>query len=164
MQVSGTVDVRQLITELPVWTIPLPEAQPLEPPPSGEPVPAKTEEVATETTEETVDDDAPKPPQVLSYEHLAFAVRAQRTDNQWSVTLSNLDAKRSDSQWQAKEISALFSRNEQGGLNISGQADRLVLENIWPWLSYLPESAGAARVRAMQAKGALVDTKFSLLR
>jgi uncharacterized protein YhdP len=162
MQVSATVDVGQLTTELPVWTIPLPEAQPLTPPPSSEPVAAKPEAAAVAAEEP--EDDSPPPPQVLSYERLAFGVRAQKTDDQWAVTLSNLNARRSDSSWQAKEITAQFSRDEQGKLKVSGQADRLVLDNIWPWLSYLPESQGGARLRAMQAKGALVDTKFSLVR
>lgn len=164
MQASAKVDVGQLITELPVWTIPLPEAQPLVPP-ASEPATATKIEAAAPVTEAPVeDDDAPTPPQVLSYERLAFAVRAQKADNQWALTLSDLDAKRSDSRWQAKEISARFSRDEQGGLKLSGEADRVVLENIWPWLSYLPESEGGARLRAMQAKGALLDTKFSLVR
>lgn len=162
LQLAATVDVGQLTTELPVWTIPLPAADPLTPPASGEPVDAKVEDKTAVT--EPVEDDSPPPPQVLSYERLAFGVRAQKTDNQWAVTLSQLNAKRSDSTWQAKEITARFSRDEEGALKISGQADRLVLDNVWPWLSYLPESQGGARVRAMQAKGALVDTKFSLVR
>lgn len=162
MQLSASVDVGQLTTELPVWTIALPEAQPLQPPESSEPVTAKVEDTAVATAEP--EEDSPPPPRLLSYARLAFGVRAQKTDNQWAVTLSNLDAKRSDSRWQAKEISARWSRDEQGGMKLSGHADRLVLDNIWPWLSYLPESEGGARVRAMQAKGALVDTKFSLVR
>lgn len=164
-QLSGTVDVGQLTTELPVWTIPLPEAQPLKPPVSGETNAAGAAvKPKHPITVDEPEEASPPPPQVLSYERLAFGVRAQKTDNQWAVALSNLNAKRSDSAWQAKEISARFSRDEQGGLKVSGHADRLVLENIWPWLSYLPESEGGARVRAMQAKGALVDTKFSVVR
>jgi len=162
MQLSANVDVGQLTTELPAWTIPLPGADPLVPPVSSEPVAPKVAD--TPAVAEETEEDSPPPPQVLSYERLAFGVRAQKTDDQWAVTLSNLNAKRSDSTWQSKEITARLSRNEQGSLKISGQADRLVLENIWPLLTYLPESAGAARVRAMQAKGALVDTKFSLVR
>ena len=49
-------------------------------------------------------------------------------------------------------------------LNVSGEADRIVLGNVWPWLVYLPESEGLARVRAMQTTGALTDVKFSLAR
>jgi uncharacterized protein (TIGR02099 family) len=164
-QLSATVDVGRLTTELPVWTIPLPTAQPLQPV-SNEPAAANTAAKQEDTTAvaEQSEEDSPRPPQVLSYERLAFGVRAQKTDNQWAVTLSELNAKRSDSSWQAKEISARWSRDEQGGLKVSGHADRLVLENIWPWLSYLPESESGARLRALQAKGVLVDTKFSLVR
>ncbi|MET0532593.1 MAG: YhdP family protein [Steroidobacter sp.] len=159
-QISAAVDVGQLTTALPVWTIPLPGPQPLKPPVSSD-----TPKVEAPPPVETPTESLPPPaPEVLSYSRLAFAVRAQRADNQWSVTLTDLDAKRSDSTWQAKQIVARFARDEQGGLKLSGEADRLVLENIWPWLSYLPETEGAARVRAMQARGALLDTKFSLVR
>jgi uncharacterized protein (TIGR02099 family) len=165
LQLSGAVDVGQLTTELPVWTIPLPVAQPLQPPASGE-----TDEPAVVTKVETTDpvepEQTPPPPapQVLSYSRLAFALRAQKAGEQWSVTLSDLDATRSDSSWRAKKISARWARDEQGALKMSAEADRLLLENIWPWLSYLPESEGLARLRAMQARGALNDTKFSLVR
>jgi uncharacterized protein (TIGR02099 family) len=162
-QLSGNVDVRQLTTELPVWTIPLPGPQLLKPPASSEPAAAKVENTAA-ATQEPEAETSPPPPPVLSYEHLAFGVRAQKTDNQWAMTLSDLDARRSDSSWQAKQISARWSRDEQGALKVSGEADRLALENIWPLLSYLPESEGGARLRAMQAKGSLVATKFSLVR
>lgn len=161
LQLSGSVDVRQLTTELPVWTIPLPGASPLKPPASGEPGAAK---IADTAAEEPKEESLPLPSPVLSYEHLSFGVQAQKTGNQWALTLSDLNARRSDSSWQAKEITARWSRDDQGGLKLSGEADRLVLDNIWPLLSYLPESEGGARVRAMQAKGALVDSKFSLVR
>ena len=176
-QLSAAIDVAQLTTELPVWTVPLPAADPLRPP--GEdsaPQEIVTKEIEAEKTDATAADGdgiaaaeapeetSPPAPQIFSYERLAFSARAQKTDNQWSVTVSNLDARRSESSWQAKQIAARWSRDEQGGLKVSGEADRLVLDNVWPWLSYLPESEGVARLRALQAKGALVDTKFSLVR
>jgi uncharacterized protein (TIGR02099 family) len=80
------------------------------------------------------------------------------------VTLSDVDATRSDSSWKAKKIEARWSRSEQGALKVSGEADRVALDNIWPWLAYLPEGEGLARVRASQAKGALNDVKFSFAR
>lgn len=165
---SADVDVGQLTTELPVWTIPLPAAQPLQPPASAEsdapPPQIKHPPKHPIEPEIPAEEPAPPPPQVLSYSRLAFGMRAQKSDNQWNVTLSDLDAKRSDSSWQAKKIVARWSRNEQGALKVSGEADRVVLDHIWPWLTYLPESEGLARVRAMQAKGALTDIKFSFAR
>ncbi|WP_116812027.1 YhdP family protein [Steroidobacter cummioxidans] len=167
LQVSAAVDVGQLTTELPVWSIPLPAAAPLVPPdhdddepkhaPKHPIEPAPPPPVAEEPYQ-------PPPPQILSYSRLAFALNAQKSNQQWNVTLSDLDAIRSDSSWQAKKIVARWSHNDQGMLEVSGEADRLVLENIWPWLAYVPESEAMARVRAMQTRGALTDVKFSFAR
>lgn len=166
LQLSADVDVGQLTTELPVWTIPLPKAAPLTPPVSSDDPPKHTPKHPIEPEPEpaaVVEEPAPAP-QILSYSRLAFALRAQQADNQWGVTLSDVDAIRSDSSWQAKKISARWSRNDQGMLNLSGEADRIVLANIWPWLVYAPESEALARVRAMQTRGALTDVKFSFAR
>lgn len=163
LQLSAKVDVGQLTTELPVWTIPLPAAAPLVPPVSSDdpPKPAPKHPIEPEPAVVETEDPEPTPPQVLSYSRFAFALNAQKTDDQWSLTVSDLDATRSDSSWQAKQISARWSRDEQGAIKVSGDADRLALENIWPLLAYLPESEGVARLRAMQARGALSDVKFS---
>lgn len=163
IQLSAAVDIAQLTTELPVWTIPLPVAQPLIPPVSGDaeaspaPEPAATTAVEQQQT-------MPPSPQALSYSRLAFDLRAQKSADQWSLTLSDLDATRSDSTWRAKQLSARWSRDEQGGVKASGEADRLVLDNVWPWLSYLPESEGLAELRALHARGALRDLKISFAR
>lgn len=164
LQLSAAVDVGQLTTELPVWTIPLPTAAPLEPP-TADDAPKHTPKHPIEPEPAAVEPQpAPAVPQILSYSRLAFALNAQKAGNQWSVTLSDIDATRTDSAWQAKKIAARWSRNSNGMLNVSGEADRVVLGNVWPWLVYLPESEALARVRAMQANGALTDVKFSLAR
>ncbi|MFC4308317.1 YhdP family protein [Steroidobacter flavus] len=167
LQLSAAVDVGQLTTELPVWTIPLPKAAPLvpyvsdsDPPPPPKPTP----KYPIEPEPAVVAEESAPAPQILSYSRLAFALNAQKADNQWSVTLSDVDAIRSDSSWQAKKIAARWSRNDQGMLKVSGEADRIVLANIWPWLVYAPESETLARVRAMQTRGALTDVKFSFAR
>lgn len=164
LQLSAAVDVGQLTTELPVWTIPLPTAAPLTPPVSSDEPPKHTPKHLIEPEPAVVAENPAPAPQILSYSRLAFALRAQKADNQWSVALSDVDAIRTDSSWQAKKISARWSRNDQGMLNVSGEADRIVLGNVWPWLVYLPESEALARVRAMQTKGALTDVKFSFAR
>lgn len=163
LQVAAAVDIGQLTTELPVWTIPLPVAQPLVPPVSSEDAP-RVPKHPIETLPLAPEPVVHARPQVLSYARLAFGLRAQKSDNQWTMTLSDLDATRSDSTWRAKQLSARWSRDEQGGIKVSGEADRLALDNVWPWLTYLPESEGLARLRAMQAKGALGDIKFSFAR
>lgn len=172
LQLSAAVDIGQLTTELPVWTIPLPVAQPLRPPVSGDSDAPRTPKHPIESSGESSGEPpqvesapvASPSPHVLSYSRLAFGLRAQKSDNQWTMTLSDLDATRSDSTWRAKEVSARWSRDDQGGIKISAEADRLALDNIWPWLTYLPESEGLARLRAMNVKGALGDIKFSFAR
>lgn len=166
LQLSADVDVGQLTTELPAWTISLPAAAPLVPPGTedeDEPKPAPKHPIEPELPP-VVEEPAQPTPQALSYSRLAFALSAQKANDQWSATLSDLDATRSDSSWQAKQISARWSRSGQGALKVSGEADRVALDNIWPLLAYLPEGEGLARVRAMQAHGALNDVKFSLTR
>lgn len=163
LQVSAALDIGQLTTDLPVWTIPLPVAQPLRPPVSSDDAP-RVPKHPIETPRVVPEPIVHPPPQVLSYSRLAFGLHAQKSDNQWTMTLSDLDATRSDSSWRAKQLSARWSRDEQGGIKVSGAADRLALDNLWPWLTYLPESEGLARLRAMNAQGALTDIKFSFAR
>lgn len=165
LQVAAKVDVGQLTTVLPVWTTPLPGAAPLEPPETDEP-PKRAPKHPIEPEAAVVDaqEPAPVPPQVLSYSRLAFELSAQKSNDEWSLKLSDIDATRSDSSWQSKQISARWSRSEAGALKVNAEADRLALENLWPLLAYLPESEAIARVRAMQASGALTDVKFSLAR
>nr|WP_298725811.1 YhdP family protein [uncultured Steroidobacter sp.] len=165
LQVSASVDVGQLTTVLPAWTIPLPTAAPLVPPDKDDDEPKHAPKHPIEPEPPVVEQPhEPPAPQMLSYSRLAFALNAQKSDRQWSVTVSDLDAIRSDSSWQAKKIAARWSRNDQGMLQVSGEADRLVLDNAWPWLAYLPESEALARVRALQTRGALTDVKFSFAR
>lgn len=167
LQLSAAVDVGQLTAELPVWTTPLPTAAPLVPHVSDDddPPPKPTPKYPIEPQPAVIAAEPVLPaPQILSYSRLAFALNAQKSNNQWSVTLSDLDATRTDSSWQAKKIAARWSRNDQGMLNVSGEADRIVLGNVWPWLVYLPESDALARLRAMQTTGALTDVKFSFAR
>lgn len=168
LQVSAKIDVGQLTTELPAWTIPLPTAAPLVPPASPEDPPKRRPKYPIEPYPEpepvAEQEPAAIAPQALSYSRLAFTLNAQKTNDQWQLTLSDLDATRSDSSWQAQQVSASWSRNPQGALEVDAKMDRLALANIWPLLAYLPESEALARVRAMEAKGELTEVKFSLSR
>jgi uncharacterized protein (TIGR02099 family) len=169
IQLAAAADIGQLTTELPVWTIPLPVAQPLVPPVSTDAdadadADARSPSTVIEATPAETQEPVPQGPQVLSYSRLAFDLRAQKAEQQWSVKVADLDAVRSDSTWSAKELSARWSRDEQGAFKASGEADTVVLDNLWPLLSYLPESEGLARLRAMRARGALHDLKLSFAR
>lgn len=165
LQVSARIDVGQLTTELPAWTIPLPTAAPLVPPPSRDESPKRQPKHPIEPEPEPAAVREQPPaivPRALSYSRLAFAMDAQKRNDQWQLTLTDLDATRSDSSWQAKQISASWSRTRRGALKINAKADRLALANLWPLLAYLPESEALARVRAMETKGDLTDVTFSL--
>ncbi|MBL8265072.1 YhdP family protein [Steroidobacter sp.] len=165
VELSGNVDLAQLASVLPMWATPLPVAAPLQPPVSpDDPPPKPAPKHPIEPELEALAEAPALPPQVLSYSRLAFKLHAQKADGQWALTVSDLDATRSDSSWQAKQLSARWSRGEPGTLNVSGDADRVALDNIWPLLAYLPESQGLARLRAMHAKGWLSDVKFSFAR
>ncbi|MDY6945956.1 MAG: YhdP family protein [Pseudomonadota bacterium] len=165
LQVSAKVDLAQLTTVLPAWAIALPGPAPLQPPASSDEPPKRAPKHPIEPEPAVVaEQPATTPPPVLSYSRLAFALQAKKADGEWSLALSDLDATRSDSSWQAKQISARWSRDERGGMKFGGEADRVLLEGIWPLLAYLPESDGIARLRAMQARGALSDVKFSMAR
>jgi len=165
LHVSAAVDVGDLTTELPVWTIPLPTAAPLIPHVPDDDRPKPTPKYPIEPEQAVVAEAPVLPaPQILSYSRLAFVLDAQKSGNQWTVALSDIDATRTDSSWQAKKIAARWSRSDEGMLNVSGEADRIVLGNVWPWLVCLPESEALARVRSMQARGALTDVKFSFAR
>jgi uncharacterized protein (TIGR02099 family) len=164
-RLSARVEVGQLTAELPAWTIALPKAAPLVLPVAREdsPGPQPKHPIESQPLPEPEAADEQEPaPRALSYSRVAFALDAQKSDERWKLTLSDLDAIRSDSSWQAKQISASWWRTPRGALEVNAEADRLALTNIWPLLAYLPESAALAQVRAMEAKGELTDVKFSL--
>lgn len=165
LQLSAKVDVGQLTVQLPVWRIPLPSAAPLVPPGGDddelEPQPKHPIEPDPPAVAEEL---KPTAPQVLSYSRLAFVLDARKNQREWALKLSNVDATRSDSSWQASQVSARWSRRANGAFQVSGAADRLALGSIWPLLAYLPESEALARVRALQVSGALNDLKFSVAR
>lgn len=166
LQLSAKVDVGQLTTQLPAWTIPLPTAAPLVPPGADddEPRRPRPKHPIEPDPPAVVEEPEPMPPQVLSYSRLAFGLDLHRNQDQWTLKLSDVDATRSESSWQAKQVTARWSRSADGALHVSGGADRLVLENIWPLLAYLPENETLARVRALQAGGVLSEVKFSVAR
>jgi uncharacterized protein (TIGR02099 family) len=165
LQLSAKVDVGQLTTQLPAWTIALPTAAPLVPPSEDDDKPRPRPKYPIEPdSPAVVEEPGPMPPQVLSYSRLAFGLDLRKHEDQWTLKLSDVDATRSDSSWQAKQVTVHWSRSADGAFHVGGGADRLVLENIWPLLAYVPESEALARVRALQAGGVLSDVKFSAAR
>ncbi len=96
---------------------------PLEPPEPPMMRPERAPKHPDRTLPAVVEPEEPEPaaPQVLSYSRLAFGLSAKKSNDQWSLTLSDLDATRSDSLVaRQSKSSARWSRDEQGGINVSG--------------------------------------------
>ena len=158
------VDFHKLSTALPLWSIELPKAQPLiseaDEPQTGEESigdsavqAAQVPEVASPATVQT--------PEMVSYERVAFNARANREENTWTLELSDVDVSRAGSPWRSDKIQAQWTQSEHEQ-RASLNADRLVLQNLWPVLAYLPESKHLARLRALEASGTVLSVSFDL--
>lgn len=161
MQVSANVDIGALTAVIPDWATPLPGPAPMRQPPdndndgddddeTGEAASAKADEPAAAPVA-----DAPTVPRMLSYSRVALGMRARRVDDAWNISVENLALDRPDAPWHARQIEARVSHKADGHVQASVKADRVVLEALWPLLAYLPESEGAARLRALDAHGAI---------
>ncbi|HEX2493747.1 MAG TPA: YhdP family protein [Steroidobacter sp.] len=101
-------------------------------------------------------------PQMISYERIAFKLDAQREDDEWRATLSDVDLARPHAPWRAAEIHARWRRKAGRLVQANLFADRVVLDGLWPLLAYLPESEFLARLRALNARGALEHVRASI--
>lgn len=164
LQLAADVDFVSVAAVLPVSTIPLPTAEGL---PHIEDVDAPAvEEGEQEASAVPVVPQVPPTtaPHMLSYSRIAFALRAQRVDDVWNASLSNLQLARPESTWRADRIEARWSGNADGAMSANGKADRIVLDMVWPLLGYLPETQAFARVRALDATGAIENLVFDFQR
>ena len=188
VQLAAHAKLANVATALPAWTMPLPGAAPMEIPGMGDTSSdtrsdadsddatpqARTDQPPKAAQEQAQETDpgaaaaqpqsAPAPPEVVSYEHVAFDLRAQRQDEAWHLTISDLDLERPESSWHAARIDTQWSRDAAGKIQVSGKADRIVLDELWPMLAYLPESDGVAQLRALDASGAVDDLAFEFSR
>jgi uncharacterized protein (TIGR02099 family) len=151
------VDFSRVAAAAPVWTLPLPGADPL--PVKDEAADAATTAADASSTDSTstpvTQQPAPAPAaaEMLSYKRIAFSIAASRVADGWKMSASDIDVVRGATPWRAAELEAQWSKNEAGGFTLAAKADRVVLQNIWPLLAYLPESDRLARIRALQANG-----------
>lgn len=158
VQLSATVDLAQVAAALPDWVTPLPAALPMQQP--GSVSVTATQEVETHATEP----EAPGLPQLLSFDRVALELQGRaRADGGWQLSVSKLDVSKRDSPWRADAIELSWLQDAER-LQLSGKADRLVLQNLWPFLAYAPESATLAQVRALAATGVLTDASVDLER
>lgn len=164
-QLAVQVDLRKVAAAAPAWSIAPPAATPMQRPDEAidftepaEDQPSQHEALAQPAP------DAPALPQLVSYERIAFALKAQQVDDAWSATLQDLDLARSDAAWRASQLRLRWARREGGAFELEGAADRVVLDSLWPLLAFLPESAHLARLRALHARGALENVAVNFAR
>jgi len=164
--VTAKVDVAHVTAVAPAWTIGLPKAQPLQIRTDAELTAAvAAKEKAHPATETLAAPEPPSPtPELLSYQRVAFDLNAARTRDEWQATAVNVDLAREGSPWHAARLEAHWSNAVSGGINLSGKADRVVLQNLWPLLAYLPESEDMARLRALRATGEVTELAVSAQR
>ena len=169
--ITAKIDLSNVSATAPEWVTPLPGPDPLQPRPEEvasdsdeEAVPEHAGEELSEPPVEVAESSTPPAPSLVAFDRLAMNLSATRRDDTWSATIVNLDFSRKSSPWQARKIAAKWSQSEAGALNLDLSADRLVLENLWPLLAYLPESAQAARLRALQARGTIADLAVTFSR
>ncbi len=168
--IAAKVDLHNVTAVAPAWTTPLPQADPLK-------IPLAAGEV--EPPEAAVDKAQPNAiaaaDELISYQHIAISLRAQHRvmadsnsqaglGQEWEVVASDMDFSRADSPWRSREMQFSWRQDAAGKIAIAGKADRLVLQNVWPLLAYLPESAGIAQVRALRARGEIDALNFQLER
>ena len=165
VNLNARVDLKSVTAVAPAWSNPLPTAEPLRIPEAVDASAAKHKAAPAPVVAVEAEDAIAAPVgELLSYQRIAFNLRARQVDNAWDVSLQQLDLSRQESPWQADAIHARIDKGAPGSLHLSGKADRVVLQNLWPLLAYLPESAGTAYLRALQAQGEITGLTFDLQR
>jgi uncharacterized protein (TIGR02099 family) len=173
---NAQVDLKSVTAVAPAWSKPLPKAAALRIPELADLVQTKAAQekaaaktAAADAAEAAEQDSAAPVGELISYQRIAFALRAHRANDAWEMSLSNVDLSTPESPWQAAQIQARLGTSQSGtskpgALDLSAKADKVLLQNLWPLLAYLPESDTAARLRAMQARGEITALTFDLKR
>ncbi len=162
---TAALDLSSVSAVSPRWLTPLPGPEPLLVRQSDDVVPLPAEEAAAQ--EQSPPPEVPAPPaestvsELINFDRLAFDLRAARQGERWVTTVSDLDLSRKSSPWRARKIEAKWSSTATGSLDLEVAADRVVLENVWPLLAYLPESDHLASLRALRARGTVENLLFS---
>lgn len=157
VQLGARLDFSGVSTALPLWSIPLPGPEPM---PSND---RERAESLSHTAAATSPSEYPaKRPaetaEMVSYQRVAFTVHATRSDGVWHLAVADLDITRAGRPWQSRRIEAHWA-GAQDGKHLMIQADRIVLDNLWPLLAYLPEGPELARLRALRAHGLVENLK-----
>lgn len=151
---TAKVDVADVTAVAPAWSMALPKAEPLKIRTEEQLVAAVLEKESHSAPVEVPADAGAAAPELVSYKHIALDLNAARVKDEWQVTAADVDLAREGSPWHAARLEARWSKDSAtGGTKLSAKADRVVLQNLWPLLAYLPESQGLARARASRATG-----------
>lgn len=159
------LDLSDVSAVSPAWLIPLPQAAPLvtkqdDDAPVAEAEPVVPAAAANEPVPAADDGDSTS--ELVGFDRLALTVNAVRHDNAWMVSASDVNLSRKASPWRADKIEVRWSPRPAGGVSLGIVADRLVLENLWPLLAYLPESETVAKLRALRAHGTVDDLSLNI--
>ncbi len=161
---SGRIDFVDVMMRLPVWSTPLPQADPLQvraDDPDATPLAVSNATVIKRNA------DAAAP--ALLYRNINLAFASQRngqankkaSEQGWLTQFDRLQLARDNSPWPAGKASVLLQFNEADDAlrlqRIEASADLIVLDNLWPLLAYLPDNNSNARLRALNATGRLYN-------
>ncbi len=165
-EISAEVHFVNLTAAAPAWSIPLPTAEPLHPfnedAAEDEQDADSADAESAEAIAANTDAAGPSTPEIVSFQRFGLQLRAQRHGDEWRVDVSHLELSRKDSPWQAKKVAARWRRSPSGPLNLHAEADRVVLQNVWPLLAYAHESPALAKLRALNPRGTVDDVQFDL--
>lgn len=160
--VKGTVSLAGIMLPLPVWSTPLPAADPLvirsgdaddaivetaSPGPAAQPTPAAGS------------------PQRVAYDVVRADFDVRHTDDGgWHLLVDGLQLVRPGVRWDPSRVEIDVDGPGAGALSLRGSVAFLSLDGVWPLLAYLPERADTARLRALAAQGRLRDFAFAFKR
>jgi len=175
IDLAAQVQFKDVTFALPAWTTPVPAPATMDEYVDTDAEPHETVHAANENTDLT----ARAMPARIDYERIMFdlqlaharqqeshsddpASEPQATDR-WTLEVKDLELARPGIPWRRSSVHATLKAGPRGELAATLQSELIVLENIWPLLAFAPDTKNMATVRALDAKGSLVDldTAFS---
>lgn len=154
-QIGGRVDFVDVLMQPPQWSMPLPQADPLQFRDDDGQAAASAQSAAADvrTATATASDAG------LRYSKVELAFNSTVSEQGWLTRMDRLQLARDTTPWPSGSASVLLKFTEASGVKFVSRlqvsAQTVVLDNLWPLLAYLPESAANARLRALNVSGRL---------
>ncbi|MEQ1581048.1 MAG: YhdP family protein [Steroidobacteraceae bacterium] len=159
---KGNVSLAGIMLPLPVWSAPLPGADPLV---------LRSGEAGEEIVETIPAGPAPLATGVVgntqrtAYDVVRADFDVKRTeDGGWHLLVDGLQLVRPGVRWDPSRVEVDVDGPGAGAVNLRGSAAFLSLDGVWPLLAYLPERADTAQLRALAARGRVRDMVFAFKR